>query len=936
MLRNNSATAPDLQRASFAEQFKARTGTAYGAQAPTAARETEHQVSVTPLPFPVPSVSKSPTGNSPLVADVDQLRRFAEGVFRNCVDESGKPLVARLVLRAFTHGDNKCVLSKEIAFGVSVVPAVADEAGKVANRPADGAAVFAPPPCLFSPWAEKARQADILAAPVIAVDLDEADPGVGRRKLEEILGPATLVIASGGIWTGPDGREKDKLHIYWRLSRPARSTDEVWLLNSVRKRAAELAGGDTSAASPAHPLRWPGSWHTKDKPRLCRIIGGDDAREIGLADAARILNVEVKSSAETRADRSGASPFLTRTPLTPAQLADVASNLPNEDLTWDQWNERLMAFFDASHDSDEGRETARQWSAKSSKHDDEAFDARWDHIGAHPPERLNSRSLQRFVQEAQAGSEGDIYLLPPARPVALTDREKADLAEIWTPGEEPVRYSAVEPADIFGDEAPMKLRSPPEGCLPDMLSRWVRSEARRKGASEAFTAAAALTTIGSAIGNSLTIQVRAKDTDFAEPASLWCVLLADPGSAKSPVISAALKPLREIDTEWLATDRPLHAAWAAAARAASRKNQQPPPEPRLRRAVVDDVTAEAQIKIHEANPRGIMRSTDEFTGITESLGAYKRSGGGDRSMMLRLFDGESVTVDRVSSGNLFAKKALMGVLAGSQPDKIKTLVQSMQVDGLLQRFLFILDDGEKPDPYDEEADAEATHGYRALIRYLVSAEYVFPEPVRMSADGYQVFGDFIRLAKAMRSTPGMNGAWIGHLGKWEKIAARFVLVFHAIDQFELTGAVDPDIPVGRATVERAMAFCRFALRHSFAFYSRFFMPDERHEDAIYIAGFLLTRPKLTRIKRRDIYHARTNLKGRDNLRKLLDVAGSLVDAGWLAVAERDADGPTEWAVNPLIHERFAARAEYERTERERKRDLIAEAAEARRLLGAGE
>mgnify|MGYP000303259162 CR=1 FL=1 len=933
MQTNASAEPRKTQGLSFAEQVKQRTGSPYMRQ-PRAAKEAGTTPAKAVATATEPAAEKPEAKNTPFVADAEQLRRFVQGVFRNCIDGHGKPLTARLVLRAFTHRNDKCVLSEELAFGSGVVSAAVDAASRVANRPADGAAVFAPPPCLFSPFSEKARQADIMAAPVIAVDLDEMDPEEGHRKLEKILGPATIVIASGGIWTGPDGRTKDKLHLYWRLSRPARETDEIWLLNSVRKTAAKLAGGDTTAASPAHPLRWPGSWHTKGEPRLCRIIGGDDSREIDLADAARLLNVDEKASAGSRSGRPAGSYFLTKLPLAAEQLADVVDNLPNKDLSWEEWNERLMAFYDASHDSEEGKEAARRWSAKSTKHDDDAFEARWDHIGAHPPERLSAKSLERFVQEAQAGTEGEVYILPPSQSSLVSAAIRAELADLWKPMASPVRLAAVEPADIFGDEPPVKLKSPPEGCLPDMLARWVRSEARRKGASEAFTAAAALTTIGSAIGNSLTIQVRARDADFAEPASLWCVLLADPGSAKSPVISAALKPLREIDSEWLAVDRPRHAAWATAAKVASRKNLPPPPEPRLRRAAVDDITAEAQIKIHEANPRGIMRSTDEFTGITESLGAYKRSGGGDRSMMLRLFDGESVTVDRVSSGNLHAKKALMGILAGSQPDKIKTLVQSMQVDGLLQRFLFIMDEGEKPAPFDEEADAEAARDYRALIRYLVSAEYLFPEPVKISPEGRQVFQDFIDLTRKMCNTPGMNGAWIGHLGKWEKIAARFVLTFHAIEQFELLGTVDPGIAVGRGTVERAMAFCRFALRHQFAFYSRFFAPDERHDDAVGVAGFLLTRPGITRIKRRDIYHARTSLKGRDNLRKLLDVAGSLVDAGWLAVSEREADGPVEWAVNPLIHERFAARAELEQTTRERKRELIAEAAEARRALEA--
>lgn len=167
-----------------------------------------------------PAARDPEAGKSHLAADADQVRRFVKSVFRNCVDENRRPFTGRLVLRAFEHRRNKCVLSKELPFGPAFVSAVVEEAGKIANRPADEAAVFAPPPCLFNPFSDKARQADVIAAPVIAVDLDKADPDEARRKLEALLGPATLVIASGGVWIGPDGSKKPKLHLYWRLKHP--------------------------------------------------------------------------------------------------------------------------------------------------------------------------------------------------------------------------------------------------------------------------------------------------------------------------------------------------------------------------------------------------------------------------------------------------------------------------------------------------------------------------------------------------------------------------------------------------------------------------------------------------------------------------------------------------------------------------------------------
>lgn len=900
------STEPRSGNASFSDQFKVRTGAAYRPESP--------QTNAAPH-------SAEPT------ASREELGRFMRAIFKRCVDADGRPFGGRLALRAFTNEKgNAPVLAEWEPIAGRPVARAAEAATRVARRQGGQAAVFAPPVCVFNDNG-KAGEADVLAGPAIIADLD-ANPTVGKTAIEAILGPATVVVASGGLWVAPDGSKEDKLHLYWRLNRPAVSDEEKTLLRAVRKRVAELAGGDPTAASLCHPMRWPGSWHTKGAPRLCRIIGGDEAREIDLQAAANLIAVDTKAPSHGHGPRPAGQPFTTTTEWTAEQLMDAAEKLPNPELHWDDFNTALMAFYDASHGSPDGLEAAHAFSQKSAKYDPDAVDARWDHYSSSPPDRISGQWLVDRIREGV----DPLYCLPQPE---LTADERARLSDLFAIRSE-TRADATprmpEPQDIFGHDAPLHLRTPPAGCLPLVLSRWVRSEARRKGASEAFTAAAALATIGSAIGASLKIQVRERDADFTEPAALWCVLVADPGSAKSPVISAALKPLKELDGEWLTVDRPKHAEWSRLAKQAARKGGALPPEPRLRRAFVDDVTAEKQVSIHADNPRGIMRSTDELAGMLETFGAYKRGGGGDRSMMLRLFDGDSITVDRVTTGNLFAKHALMGVLAGSQPDKLRPMVKDLQSDGLLQRFLFVLDDGARCQPIDEEADQEAANGYRGLIRYLTTADYVFPSAIRMAGNARPLFKEFLEQVDALREMPGASGAWKGHASKWEKIAARIILVFHAVEQFELFESVQPEAEVGRDTVERALAFCCFILRHSLAFYTQYFDPDPAHDEAVGIAGFLLTRPDLAEIKRRDIYQARTSLKGAENLRKLLYTARALEEAGWIVANDRGPDGPTSWRVNPRVHARFAQRAEVERVERAKKHESILRAAEARRNL----
>lgn len=512
-------------------------------------------------------------------------------------------------------------------------------------------------------------------------------------------------------------------------------------------------------------------------------------------------------------------------------------------------------------------------------------------------------------------------------------REPGGVFDIEPAGNEPSSGdSHLEPQDIFGHATELQLRNPPTGCLPAAIERWAISEARRKGVPLAFTAAAALAAVSGAIGSSLRIQVRQRDTSFTEPAALWVVLVADPGSAKSAVINAALKPLRDMESEWKQSDLPRHAEWAKRAKALARKGSPAEPEPRLRRVLVDDVTAEMQIRIHAANPRGLTRSTDELAAMLETLGAYKRSGGGDRSFMLRLFDGGEITVDRVAAGTISAQRALMAVLAGTQPDKLRTMVSGMETDGLLQRFLFISDAGPRSAPIDEEQDVSAASEYRNLLRGLASAEYVFPSAIRIADDARPAIRAFLDRCEALSNMPGISTAWKGHVSKVEKIATRIILCFHAVELFSFMEQVALEVPVSKTTVERALAFASFLLRHSLSFYETFFDRDPSQAEALGLAGYLLTRRDLTTIKRRDVYQARASLKGPENRRALANAVRALEENGWLAVSERDADGACAWRVNPRIHELFAARAEYEQRERSRKHEQIKRAAEARREL----
>ena len=496
----------------------------------------------------------------------------------------------------------------------------------------------------------------------------------------------------------------------------------------------------------------------------------------------------------------------------------------------------------------------------------------------------------------------------------------------------PDRFQQVEPVDIFGDADPVELTDPPLGSMPRILEQWARDEARRKGVPLAFPVMAGLAAIGAAIGTSLKIRVKLHD-NWTEPAAFWVVLVADPGSAKSPTIKAAMAPLRRLDDEHYREDKARHDAWAARAKRLPKGVLPTEPEPKIRRCVVDDVTMERQIQIHAANPQGIMRAPDEFVGLLGSLGAYKKGAETDRSQILRMFDGDSITNDRVGTGRNEAASALMSVLAGTQPDKLRTLTRDLGADGVLQRCLFILDCGQRRLSLDVPPDRAAADSYENAIRTLRMAGSWEGKTVELSPAAYEVLTRATAEIEAMSDLPGASNEWKGHVRKWGKLLPRLVLTFHALEHVEIFDCELIESKVERETAENAVTFARFILRHSLRFYETYFGVRSEASEARKIAGFILTKPELTQVTRRDVYDARTNLRGPENLRQLVSAMRELEHGGWVEPLERDHQGlPKTWRINLIVHTRFKDRANREREERTLGRERIMRAQGAKEWL----
>ncbi len=234
--------------------------------------------------------------------DRAQIAAFADALFRYA-----SPGLA-IALRAFREGAPEPVLVRSFVVGQDGAGGLATAASGAAEtvEARREATVFCPPIAAFQneaePW--RARAQDLREAFALSVECDQA-PEAARARLEGLLGPATVVVASGGEWTSPEtGEVEDKLHLHWRLSEPA-TGDDLGRLKEARRRAAALVGGDPSNVPMVHPIRWPGTWHRKRVPRLAQIVSLNEGDEVDLTTAADLLEEVVGAPASAASPEPG-------------------------------------------------------------------------------------------------------------------------------------------------------------------------------------------------------------------------------------------------------------------------------------------------------------------------------------------------------------------------------------------------------------------------------------------------------------------------------------------------------------------------------------------------------------------------------------------------------------------------------------------------------
>jgi hypothetical protein len=460
-----------------------------------------------------------------------------------------------------------------------------------------------------------------------------------------------------------------------------------------------------------------------------------------------------------------------------------------------------------------------------------------------------------------------------------------------------------EPADPFARLAAPSL---PLALLPDTIAAWAVAHSIDTGFDAGAYGFAALIAASGVIDHRARLAV---SDGFTVPPFQWGALVDLSGGGKTPVLEAAIAPIRTHNDALARASRDTMAQYEAEIESAGRGAK--PPRPPWRQVLTNNATIEGLTVALNDNPSGVLLHSDELTEWIGRMDAYSAGGNKDRAAFLTAHGGGSLTVNRARA-NLYVESFSLGILGGIQPAKLAALLgERGSGDGLVQRFLCYCPATPGPLTYrgvDARTLREYSDTLTALIGWtgdgtLLRSNAVLSAVAREAHREYH--NDLRRLG-----TLNPPGRLTEHIHKLPGLAARLTFVLHAL---ECAQAGVYTRTVNDAVHGSALAMMRCLFDHACVVYGFIDTGQEQVSRLTQTAAEAILSKRWTRFTWSDLTRHATHWRDADEAPREAALL-RLADFGWITddtatdTPRRGRRSAGAFLVNPLVPSRYADRA----------------------------
>ena len=348
----------------------------------------------------------------------------------------------------------------------------------------------------------------------------------------------------------------------------------------------------------------------------------------------------------------------------------------------------------------------------------------------------------------------------------------------------------------------------PLQVLPGALGELCVAGAESYDCPVEFFAVPAVIQAGSVMG--MSVNLRMTNT-WDVPPHLYCLLVAPPGSKKSPALELMNRPLAAIDQ-----------ALQEEFRDAMANTLPDDPKPLHRHLRLDDFTRESVAVIHAENPRGLLIFKDEANGFYQQLNEYRGGRGSDQSFWLSVNSSAPIKVNRKGNNreSYTIPRPCIAILGGLTPSNLGEIRVTGRDDGWLDRFLFCYPDTtlRQREWKSQGVPMDLLDEWEKAIQYLWKRQPELfgaiqrPHLIELDNNALEVWEGWYRDHWKEASAPDFGPEFRGPWAKLEGFTARFALILSQLHQAYI-GQEGPPRDVEALDMHHARLLSDYFKRH---------------------------------------------------------------------------------------------------------------------------
>jgi hypothetical protein len=308
-----------------------------------------------------------------------------------------------------------------------------------------------------------------------------------------------------------------------------------------------------------------------------------------------------------------------------------------------------------------------------------------------------------------------------------------------------------------------------------------------------FMGSAMLWMVSVIVGNTLKVQVK---TGWIESVNIWLSVVGKAGIGKTPSLSNVLFPLQKINNLEIKKYIKQYQKYEAYLELDKKEKDvaEEIKKPFKSQFIVNDITQEALIELHEENKNSIGVFKDELAGWFKDMNKYRA--GSDLEFWLSSWSNKGITLNRKTAKSSFVESPIIPVLGGIQPSILTQFFTEENKDnGFIDRMLTCFPDLQIDEYNAAEMDEAILLWYsdymitffqiikNDITRYT-SEQEIDPYICKFSKDANKEWMRMFNDITIIQNNDSENEYMKSMLPKQKAYIPRFALIIHCLEYYD--------------------------------------------------------------------------------------------------------------------------------------------------------